>query len=105
MRRDLSPTQIAVQSCHASIEAARKFSSSIEHPSIVLLGIRDQRELERALNRTQSSGIRVSPFYEADRDGELTSFATEPIFEQQRSFFSRYNCLQNSHLSKELNCV
>ena len=94
-----------VQTAHAAYEAASYHSSDLDHPHFVVFGIRDQRELERALNRTQSSGIRVSPFYEADRDGELTSFATEPIFEQQRSFFSRYNCLQNSHLSKELNCV
>lgn len=95
VRRDLPPAQIAVQASHAAYEAASFHSSDLDHPHFVLLGIRDQRELERALARTQSAGIQVKPFYEADRDDELTAFATQPIFEQQRSFFRRYNCLND----------
>lgn len=97
VRRDLAPAQIVVQAAHAAIESARvHVPSGMEHPSIVLIGIRDQRELERALHRTKSSGIQVCPFYEADRDDELTAFATQPVFEHQRSFFRRYNCLTDS---------
>lgn len=97
VRRDLPPAQIAVQAAHAAMESAREFLPvGMEHPNLVLLGIRDQRELERALRRTQSSGFKVVPFYEADRDDELTAFATQPIFEHQRSFFRRYNCLTDS---------
>lgn len=104
MRRDLPPAQIAVQASHAAYEAASFHTPDLDHPHFVMLGIRDERELQRALIRTQSAGIKVKPFYEADRDGELTAFATEPIFENNRKFFSRYNCLQNQHL-QENNCV
>ena len=104
VRRDLSPAQIAVQASHAAYEAASYHRPELDHPHFVVLGIRDKKELERALKRIQSS-FKVSPFYEADRDGELTAFATEPILEHNRAFFARYNCLQNHHFLKENNCV
>ena len=103
MRRDLSPAQIAVQASHAAYEADSYRRPDLDHPHFVILGVKTERELERALKRTQSS-FRVSPFYEADRDGELTAFATEPILEHNRAFFARYNCLQNHHFIKENNC-
>ena len=96
----MSPTQVVVQASHAAYEAASYHTPDLDHPHFVVLGIRDERELQRALRRTQSSGIKIKPFYEADRDGELTAFATEPIFENNRDFFSRYNCLQNNHLKE-----
>lgn len=87
-----------VQASHAAFEAASLHSSDLDHPHFVLLGIRDQRELEKALHRTQSSGIKVCPFYEADRGDELTAFATQPISEHQRHLFKRYNCLNDNAL-------
>jgi len=99
VRRDLPPAQIVVQAAHSAIESARKhIPLDMEHPSIVLLGFRDQRELERAFRRVQSSGFQVCPFFEADRGDELTAFATQPVYEHQRSFFRRYNCLSDELL-------
>ena len=97
MRRDLSPAQICIQAAHSVYESAIFYDrDDTDHPHFVLIGLRNERELERALIRTQSSGIQVRPFYEADRGDELTAFATQPILEHQRSFFRRYNCL-NDH--------
>jgi hypothetical protein len=98
VRRDLPPSQIVVQASHAAFEAASLRTPDLDHPHFVLLGFKNQRELERALNRVQSSGFQVRPFYEADRENELTAFATQPIFEPQRSFFRRYNCLSDELL-------
>lgn len=87
-----------MQAAHAAFEAASLHTPDLDHPHFVLLGIRDKRELERALDRTRTSGINVRPFYEADRSDELTAFATQPVFEHQRSFFRRYNCLNDQSL-------
>jgi hypothetical protein len=69
----------------------------LDHPHFVLLGFKNQHELERALRRVQSE-FQVCPFFEADRGDELTAFATQPVFEDQRSFFRRYNCLNDELL-------
>lgn len=102
VRKDLSPAQIAVQASHAAIESARScIPVDMTHPSIVLLGIRNLQELNRALIKIQSLGIKTYPFYEEDRDNELTAFATEPISEQQRSLFRRFNCLNDSSFNQQ----
>ena len=98
VRRDLPPAQIVVQAAHAAYEAASLRIPELDHPHFVLLSFRDQGELEKALRRVQSSGFQVCPFYEADRADELTAFATQPVFEHQRSFFRRYNCLSDDLL-------
>lgn len=100
MRRDLSPAQVVVQASHAAYEAASFHTPDLDHPHFVVLGIRNQQELERAYRRVQSSEIRVRPFFESDLGDELTAFATEPISEEQRSFFRRYNCLTDESLSR-----
>lgn len=87
-----------MQAAHAAFEAASLHTDDLDHPHFVLLGIRDQKELERAMNRVQSLGFQIRPFFEADRGDELTAFATQPIFEQDRSHFRRYNCLSDSIL-------
>lgn len=93
----MSPSQIAVQSAHAAFEAASLSSPELDHPHFVLLGFRNEKELLKALDRVQSE-FKVKPFYESDRNDELTAFATQPIFEDQRSFFRRYNCLSDDLL-------
>lgn len=94
----MSPAQIVVQAAHAAYEAASLHNSQLDHPHFVLLGLRNKQELERALRRVQSSGFKVCPFFEADRGDEITAFATQPVFEDQRSFFRRYNCLNDELL-------
>lgn len=87
-----------MQASHAAFEAASLHTPELDHPHFVLLGFRNQQELERAFRRVQSSGFQVRPFFEADRGDELTAFATQPVFEHQRSFFRRYNCLSDDLL-------
>lgn len=64
----------------------------------MLIGVRNEDQLRRALERTENLGIDVRPFHEADRDDELTAFATQPVFEHQRHLFRRYNCLSDELL-------
>lgn len=100
VRKDLSPAQICVQTGHACYSAAKFCNSSLNHPHFVLFGVKNEKELQKALKYTESSNILTAPFYEADKNNELTAFATEPVFESQRLIFKRFHCLQDKDLWK-----
>jgi hypothetical protein len=86
--------QIIVQAAHAALELGRQGLSptSLDHPHLVLVGIDHEAKLRRTLAKIQNQGVTCVPFYEADRDNEMTAFATEPIFEDRRHIFRRFNC-------------
>jgi hypothetical protein len=95
VRRDLSRAQQAVQACHAAMEAARAFlPPSLEHPSLVICGIRDGPRLLQCLARLEAAGIRHRAFYEPDLNHQLTAVATEPVAGSQRELFRRYSLLR-----------
>lgn len=97
VRRDLPPTQIAVQAIHAAIEATRHFLSlDHPHPHLVLCRVSSQRDLLAAADRLDRLGIRLQIFRELDRMNEATALATEPLGAERRGFMDRYHCL--SHL-------
>ena len=97
VRKDLSPSQIAVQAIHAAIELARShLSPDEEHPHLVLCGVKSELQLFNALQRLQKAGIPHKPFFEADRDDELTAVAAGPVSGEDRQHFRRYNLLQDS---------
>ena len=94
VRKDLSHSQMVVQACHACIEATISFlNKDVEHPSLVVCGIRNEPHLQKALSRLQQEGVVCRPFIESDIGNQLTAFATEPIFSDRRHIFRRYNCL------------
>lgn len=85
-----------VQSCHACIEASRLHSEGLDHPHLVVIGVRNESRLSSILCKLQSQDVNCSPFYEPDIGNELTAIATEPIFEDRRHLFKRYNCLADT---------
>lgn len=95
-REDLSPAQIAVQSCHASIEAAAAFKLSQlpEHPSVIILGIKNESKLDNIQATLAENGIRHVTFREPDLDCQITSIATEPMFGDQRQFFRKFQLIR-----------
>jgi hypothetical protein len=93
VRRDLSFPQIAVQASHAAYQASSLARPGHDKPHLVLIGIRDEVQLQKALSRIESAGVKCTSFYEPDIENQLTAFATETIFEEQRHLFKRYNCL------------
>lgn len=97
VREDLSPSQMAVQSCHAAIEATRAFApgQDQEHPHLVLLSVKNEDELLKAYERLQHYGIQVAKFQEPDRNNETTAIATAPIpgDSEQRRLFRNYKLL------------
>lgn len=101
VRKDLTPAQRAVQSCHAAIEATRQFiSPNQKHPHLVVCRVRDEQALQREASRIELSGIRFAPFYEPDRNNELTAIATEPVSGSNRRRFRRYNLLDQEERDK-----
>ena len=100
VREDLSPSQIAVQSAHAVIEAIRAFApgQDQEHPHLVLIGVKNEPELLKAYEKLQHFGIQVAKFNEPDRNNETTAIASAPIphDSEQRRLFRGYRLLDLS---------
>lgn len=96
VRRDLSAPQRAVQAVHAAIEAVNGglIRGDAPHPHVVLCTVRDEHALHAALGRAEAAGVRASLFREPDRDGEATAFATEPLRDEFRGPFRKYQLLQ-----------
>lgn len=91
----MSSIQITVQSCHAAINAATHYLHKDDiHPHLVLCGVETEAHLKYALDFARAQGFDCQPFYEADLDNQLTSFATAPIAGNARRHFKRYNLLR-----------
>lgn len=88
MRTDLSPSQQAVQACHACLELAKQAPWSGEHPHLVLLALPCERDLVHWLERAQANNLAAVPFYEPDLDNSLTAFAVANVSAPaERKFF------------------
>ena len=88
MRNDLPHPHQVVQACHACIEAARAFlPSDLEHPSLVICSVRDERRLGHCRDRLDRAGIRYRAFFEPDRADELTAVAAGPAHGDERRAF------------------
>jgi hypothetical protein len=83
VRQDLSPGYQIAQSLHA-------FREYVEHHpecerrwykdsnTIVILGCKDERELDTLRQEASLRGLKTAPFYEPDLFDELTACAFEP---------------------------
>jgi len=84
-----------VQSCHAAIEVARNhIPASLEHPSVILCGVKTEAHLQKIQSDLTDQGITTFPFREPDRNNELTAFATSLIDEADKRLFRKYQLLQ-----------
>lgn len=81
-----------VQASHAALEAGLKFPYQAKEPSsLIVIGVKNQYQLEKARREVEEAGIRTEMFYEPDWDYGNTAFGTEAITEDQRHTFRRYN--------------
>ena len=82
-RRDLSLQQQMMQAAHAAIEFQH------EHPDIakewndiskylVFLTVKDEKELNRLLDKAKFYDLKFTAFHEPDIDNQLTAIAVEP---------------------------
>ncbi len=97
VRKDLPLPYAAVQACHAAIEVARNnlIPNHFDHPHLVLLGIQNLAKLQVCQNYLDSIGVQYKSFYEVDLDGELTAIATEPVPENLRKHFRKFQLLKD----------
>lgn len=93
-RNDLSPSQKAVQSCHAAIEATKAFGDSIQtHPSVILCVVKSEHKLKALQDKLQYAGVDFTSFREPDIGDQLTAIASTPLAGADREIFKRYQLL------------
>jgi hypothetical protein len=91
---------MAVQACHASLEASRHFlTADAGHPHLVLCAVRSETQLLAAADLLFQRGLRFSLFREPNRSHEATALATEPIRGAQRQLLDRFRCLRRADLA------
>lgn len=81
-----------VQAAHAALEAGLKFPVKLKEPSsLIVIGVKNQYQLEKARAKVEETGVRTEMFFEPSWDYGNTAFATEAVTDDQRSIFRRYN--------------
>jgi hypothetical protein len=85
-----------VQATHAGIAAAKAgiIPSSGPQPSLVVLGIPNERELIAFRDHCTQAGIKCATFREEDLNSEYTALATEPLENGKRRVFREYKLLE-----------
>ena len=62
-------------------------------PSIVMLGVADEKELRQVLTKTAQAGIKCYAFFEPDIGHQMTAFATRLVNNEERRIFKGYKLL------------
>lgn len=92
VRRDIPVEQQIVQAGHAALEAGIYLGDrdQSEPSSLVVIGVKNQFQLEKAIKDLESKDIKLIPFYEPSWDMGLSAFGTEPLTQEQRVLLKRY---------------
>ena len=92
IRTDLPIHQQMVQSNHAALEAGIFLADreQDEPSSLIVIAVKNQAKLEKAMKDLEEKGIKFVPFYEPSWDYGLTAFGTEPLTQEQRVLLKRY---------------
>lgn len=88
VRTDLSKPQQVVQASHAAIESTKKMPYKNRHPNVVVLAVKNESKLMRAIKYVASNNIDYRIFVE--ENGEATAFATEVVSQDQKGIFKKY---------------
>lgn len=88
-RKDLLPGYQAVQPAHALARFATKFPGCFRrwenyHKNLVILAVRNEKELTALLDKAEEKRIRCVEFKEPDIGNEMTAIALEPCDETYR---------------------
>jgi len=79
VRKDLTPSQQAVQAGHALAEYLLKgpWKSNWHNETLVYLGVRNKFELEKLVYKFEMKNVKWVRFNEPDLNNEITAIATE----------------------------
>jgi hypothetical protein len=87
-RRDLTPSQRAVQAGHALAEYMLN-SSRWKNSTLIYLGVKGLRQLENIKSKLEYAEIEHYAFYEPDLDNQITAIASD----QPSTIFNKLNLL------------
>ncbi len=95
VRRDLSPSQQAVQAGHALLLVGNKFldSNTNQTPHLVLLGVDTEEDLLSLHETLVKNQVSVTLYWEEDFNNAFTSLATAPLSGDKRRLFKKYRLL------------
>lgn len=81
-----------MQAAHAAHEAGILFGDvdQTEPSSIVLIGVKNKSQLEKALAHTTANGFKTVEFHEPDFDMGFSAFATSGVVESQKHLFKKF---------------
>lgn len=91
-RKNLTTSQQAVQAGHALLELTNKVEME-HHPSSVFIVVKSEEKLKMVLKELIDNNINFSIFREPDLNNEITSVATEPLFDDKRDLLKRFQLL------------
>ena len=94
-RKDLSASQVAVQSIHSAFEMGRFFCPDKTHPSVVLIKTENEQELEAVSKYLENANLNYKSFREPYYGNSLTSIALEPIGEDKRPLLKKFKLFRN----------
>jgi hypothetical protein len=79
VRKDLTPSQQAVQAGHALAEYLLRgpWNSKWDNETLVYLGVENKFELEKLIYKFDNRSIKFVKFIEPDLNDEVTAIATE----------------------------
>lgn len=91
VRKDIPIQHQMAQACHGALEAGKAFPEDRGvTDSIIVIGIKNKAELEKARKRLAEAGIEAIPFWEPDWEYGWTAFGTRPLKEEERPIMRRY---------------
>jgi len=90
VRNDLSRAQQLIQSCHAIWEL--RFRN--KHPSLVVVVVKNENKLLKLMKILDINDIKYSIFEDSDLKVGITAIATEPLSDEKRIIFKKYQLLK-----------
>lgn len=107
VRQNISLAAQIIQTNHATFEMAQALpkSADLVTPSIVLVGVPDQKALEKVIRKLKLNRIAASAFYEGDDDLGLTAVATVPLTEEQHAILENYKLWKENNVTYALSSV
>lgn len=99
IRRDLSMPQQVVQSCHAAIEASKRYHEAdqdrFKHPSVISIEVKNEEALQKFKEHAERHGFSNKEFREPAMNNQLTSVAVYPVSETYRHYFKKFQLLKD----------
>lgn len=95
-RKDLTASQIAVQSIHSAFEMGREYSSHLKHPSVVLIRMKNEKDLLNAEQYLKGQGLDYRAFIEPFYNHSLTSLSVSPVSNENRHLFKKFQLMKDT---------